>query len=77
MAYETLLEFIKELYLFLTIGNRSHAHLLYRLRGMVFKLFLFYPGVWIKVFEGGYYYIGTHTDDVLFVDTEPTYILRN
>ena len=73
MAELTLLKLIQALYRFPTSGNRWHTHFSHTLRGMVFKKTCFNPNVWIKGYEGGYYYISTHTDDVLVVDVETTY----
>ena len=67
MPEGTLLEVKKGLYSLPTSGNRWHSHLLQTLREMVFKPTRFDPDVWIRGREGGYDYIGTHTDDVLVV----------
>ena len=67
MPEETLLELVKVLYGFPTSGNRWHAHLSQTLREMGFKPTRFDLYDWIMGREGGYDYIGTHTDDVLVV----------
>ena len=74
MAEGTLLELIKAFYELVTYGKRWHAHLLHTLREMGFKPTRFDPDVWIREREGGYDYIGTHTDEVLVVAVDPTYI---
>ena len=43
---------------------------------MGFKPTRFDPYVWIRGHEGGYNYIGTYTDDVLFVAVDPTSIFE-
>ena len=43
---------------------------------MSFKLTHFDPNVWIREREGGYDHIGTHTDDVLLVDVDPSSIFE-
>ena len=43
---------------------------------MSFKPTFFDPDIWIRGRDGGYDYIGTHTDDVLVVDVEPTSIFE-
>ena len=46
------------------------------LREMVFKPTRFDPDVWIRGREGGYNYIGTHTDDVLVIAKDPSRIFE-
>ena len=67
----TLLEVKKALYGLPTSGNMWHAHLLQTLRDMGFTPTCFDPDVWIRGRDGGYDYIGTHTDDVLDVAKHP------
>ena len=43
---------------------------------MVFKTNFFDPDVWIRVGEGGYGYIVTHTNDVLVAAVNPTSIFN-
>ena len=62
---------MKALYGLPTIGNRWHAHLSQTLREMGFKPTCFDLDVWIRGRDGGYDYIGTHTDDVLVVAKYP------
>ena len=64
----------KTLYGLPTSGNRWRAHVLHTLRKMGFKPTRFYPDVWIRGREGGYGYIGNHTDEVLVVAVDPTSI---
>ena len=52
------------------------AHLSQTLREMGFKPTHFDPDVWIRGREGGYDYIGTHTNDVLVVALDPTSIFE-
>ena len=66
---------IKALYKFPTSVNIWKSLLLHTLRGMVFKSTRFDPDVWIKGREGGYGYIGTHTDDVLVVTVDTNSII--
>ena len=72
----TLLEVVKVLYGLPTSGNMWHSHLSHTLRVIVFKPTRFYPYVWIRGREGGYDYIGAHTDDVLVLAVKPTYIFN-
>ena len=72
----TLLEVKKALYGLPTSGNRWHAHMSQTLREMGFKPTRFDPDVWIRGREGGYDYIGTHTDDVLVVAKNPAQIFE-
>ena len=72
-----LLKLVKALYGLPTIGNRWHAHLSQTLREMGFKPNRFDSDVWIRGCEGGYYYIGIRTDDVLVVAKNPTRIFDN
>ena len=44
---------------------------------MGFKPTSFDPDVWMKWHEGGYDYIGTHTDDVLVIAVDHTSIFNN
>ena len=74
MAEGTLLELIKPLYGFLTSGNRWHTHFSYTFRGVGFKMIRFDPVIWIKRCGGVYDYIGTHTDGVLVMASDPTSI---
>ena len=74
VAEGTFLEVIKAIYGLPTSRNRCHAHLLHTSREMVFEPTRFDPDVWIRGHEGGYDYIGTHTNDVLVVSVEPTSI---
>jgi len=76
LAEGTLLEVKKALYGLPTSGNRWHAHLSQTLRDMSFKPTRFDPDVWIRGREGGYDYIGTHTDDVLVVAKYPARIFE-
>ena len=76
MPEGTLLKVVKALYGLPKSGNRWHAHLSHTLREMSFKLTHFDPDVWIRSCEGGCYYIGTHTDDVLVVAVDPNSILE-
>ena len=76
MPEGTLLEVVKALYGLPTSGNRWHADLSQTLREMGFKPTRFDPDVWIRGREGGYNYIGTHTDDVLVVALNPTSIFE-
>ena len=71
-----LLEVIKALYGLPTFDNRWHAHLSHTLREIGFNPTRFDLDVWIRGCKGGYDYIGTHTDDVLFVAIEPNYIFE-
>ena len=71
-----LLEVIKALYALTTSGNRWHDNLSFTLREIGFKLTRFDLDVWIRGCKGGYDYIGTHTDEVLVVAIEPTYIFE-
>ena len=43
---------------------------------MVYKPTRLDPDVWIRERKGRYDYIGTHTDNVLVVAVDPTYILE-
>ena len=43
---------------------------------MSFKPTRFDPDVWIRGREGGYDYIGTHTEDVLVVAKHPTRVFE-
>ena len=72
----TLLEVKKALYGIPTSGNRWHAHLSQTLRDMVFTPTCFEPDVWIMGRNGGYDYIGTHTDDVLVVAKHPARVFE-
>ena len=74
MAEGNFMEFIKALYGLPISGNRRNAHLFHTLREMGFKPTRFDQNVWIRGREGGYDYIGTYTDYVLVVATEPTSI---
>ena len=76
MSEETLLEVVKELYVFTTSGSRWHVHLSRALRGVVFKPTHFDPNVWIKRIKGGYDCIGTHTDKVLAIFIYRAYIFN-
>ena len=76
MAEGDLLEVIKALYGLPTSGNKWHAHLSRTLGEIGFKPTLFERDVWIRGREGGYDYIGTHTDDVLVVAIDPTSIFE-
>ena len=76
MAEGYLLEVIKALYGLPTSRNMWHAHLLHTLREIGFNPTRFDLDVWIRGCKGGYDYIGTHTDDVLFVAIEPNYIFE-
>ena len=76
MAEGYLLESIKALYGLPTSRNMWHAHLLHILREIGFNPTRFDLDVWIRGCKGGYDYIGTHTDDVLFVAIEPNYIFE-
>ena len=67
---------VKALYGLPTSGNRWNAHLSQTLREMGFKPTHFDPDVWIRGREGGYDYIGTHTNDVLVVALDPTSIFE-
>ena len=69
-----MLEVFKALYGLHTSGNRCHAQLLHTLREMGFKPTLFDQDVWIRGGEGGYDYIGMHTNNVLVVAVDPTSI---
>ena len=71
-----LLEILKSLYVLTTSGNRWHVHLLYTLRSMSFKPTCFDLDVWIRGFKGGCDCIGTHTNDVLIVVVNLTYIFN-
>ena len=46
------------------------------LRDMSFKPNRFDPDVWIRGREGGYDYIGTHTDDILVVAKHPARVFE-
>ena len=72
MPEGNLLELIKALYGLPTSGNMCHAHLLHTLGEISFKPIRFDPDVCIRGHEGGYDYIGSHTDDVLVVAVDPT-----
>ena len=76
MAEATLLEVVKALYGLPTSGNRWRAHLLNTLRSMIFKPTHFDPDVWIMRRTGGYDYIGTHTNNILAVSFNPTFIFN-
>ena len=72
-----LLEAIKALYGLPTSRIRWHAHLSHTFREMGFKPTRFDPDVCIRGRNGGYDYIGTHTDDILVVAVDPTSIFEN
>ena len=76
MAEGYLLEVIKALYGLPISGNRWHAHLSHTLREIDFNLTRSDLDFWIRGCKAGYDYIGTHTDDVLVVAIEPTYIFE-
>ena len=67
---------IKALYGWPTSGNVWNSHLSHNLREIGFNLTRFDLDVWIRGCKGGYDYIGTHTDDVLVIAIEPTYIFK-
>ena len=71
------MEVIKALYALTTSGNRWHDNLSFTLREIGFKLTRFDLDIWIRGREGGYDYIGTHTDDVLVVAIKSTSIFEN
>ena len=74
MSEGGFLEVIKALNGLPTSGNRCHAHLLHTLRAMDFKTTRFDQDVWIMGIQGGYYYIETHTNDILIVAVNTTSI---
>ena len=76
MYEKNLLEVVKALYGLPTSGNRWHTHLSHTWREMGFKPTRFDPDVWIRGCKGGYDYIWTLTDDVLFVASDPTSIFE-
>jgi hypothetical protein len=65
----------KALYGLPTSANRWHAHLSDNLRAMGFKPTRFDPDVWLRLRDekAGYYYIGTHTDDLMIVAQDASY----
>ena len=67
---------VKALYRLPKSGNMWHLHLSHTLKEMGFQLTFFDPDVWIRGPQGGYKYIGTHTDDVLVVAVDSTYIFE-
>ena len=77
MPEGALLEVVKALYGLPTSGNRWHAHLPHTWREMSLKMTRFDTDVWIRGREGGYDYIGTHTDDVLVVAVDPNSMFEN
>ena len=76
MAEGNFLEVVKAFYRLTTSGNMWHSHLSHTLRAMIFKPTHFDPGICIRGHKGGYDYIGTHTNNVLVVAVDPTYVFN-
>ena len=76
MVEGDLLEVVKALYGLPTSGNMWHTHLAHTLREMIFNTIRFELDVWIGGSKVGYNYIRTHTDDVLAIAVNPTYIFN-
>ena len=76
MAEGNFLEVVKAIYGLTNIGNMWHTHSLNTVRATNFKPTNFDVDVWIRGLKGGYNYIYTHTDDVLAIAVNPTYIFN-
>ena len=76
MTERNLLGVVRELYGLPTSGNRGHAHLSHNLRAMIFKPTRSEPDLWIMGREGGYDYIGKHTNYVLIIAANPMSIFN-